>query len=162
MTEHDLQTAIIALIRVKGGVATRVNSGSAIFKDGAGRVNVIKGAERGTSDILACYRGRYLAIEVKYGRGKPSLEQLMYAMDVWTSLYKLAPAGAYSTVFEFDDSVVVDKDQRFQQDMRLVQQGLMGKVEFRMRNMNEDEETAMKRIAQIDSEEKTVDLFGNS
>ena len=65
-----------------GGVATRVNSGSAIYKDGVGRVNVIRGAERGTSDILACYRGRYLAIEVKYGRGKPSPAQLDFGRTV--------------------------------------------------------------------------------
>jgi len=113
MTEHDLQTAIISLIRVKGGVATRVNSGSAIFKDGAGRMNVIRGAERGTSDILACYRGRYLAIEVKFGRGKPSLEQLLfgemvkdaggmflvtYDLDVVTELLEVIDGEERSTI----------------------------------------------------------------
>lgn len=101
----------------------------------------------------ATIRGMQKALSV-------ALEQLLYAMDVWTSLYKLAPAGAYSTVFEFDDSVVVDKDQRFQQDMRLVQQGLMGKVEFRMRNFGEDEETAKKMITLArDEEPQEADLF---
>ena len=81
-------------------------------------------------------------------------------MDVWTTLYKLAPAGKYTPVYEFDDSIVVDKDQMFQQDMRLVQNGLMGKVEFRMRNFGEDEETAKKMIALVKSEEpQEADLF---
>ena len=81
-SEHQLQTAILQLIRWRGGVATRVNSGSAIYKDNSGRMNVIRGAERGTSDILACYRGRYMAIEVKFGRGKPSPAQLEFGTMV--------------------------------------------------------------------------------
>ena len=82
MSESDTQKAILDLIRYRGGVATRVNSGSAIFKGKNGNVNVIRGAEKGTSDILACYRGRYLAIEVKYGKGKPTPEQLEFGRQV--------------------------------------------------------------------------------
>ena len=55
---------------------------------------------------------------------------------------------------------MVDKDQMFQQDMRLVQNGLMGKIEFRMRNFGENEETAKKMIALVKSEEpQETDLF---
>ncbi|HOW90790.1 MAG TPA: phage portal protein [Anaerolineaceae bacterium] len=101
----------------------------------------------------ATVRGMQNALEA-------ALKQLLYAMDVWTTLYKLAPAGAYSIIFDFDDSVVVDKDVQFQQDMRLVQNGLMGKVEFRMRNFGEDEETAKKMIALVKNEEpQEADLF---
>lgn len=82
MTEHQTQSAILDLIHIRGGVATRVNSGSAIFKGKDGSINVIKGADKGTSDILACYRGRYLAIEVKYGNGKPTPEQLEFGRKV--------------------------------------------------------------------------------
>lgn len=81
-----------------------------------------------------------------------ALDHLLWAMDVWATLYKLAPAGKYSPVYDFDDSVVVDKDQMFQQDMRLVQQGLMSKVEFRMRNFGESEELARKMIEQAAGE----------
>jgi A118 family predicted phage portal protein len=89
-----------------------------------------------------------------------TLDQLLWAMDIWTTLNKLAPAGKYQAVYEFDDSVVVDKDTMFQQDMRLVQQGLMSKVEFRMRNFGEDETTAKKMIllAKEDSLQES-DLF---
>ena len=73
-TEHELQTAIIALIRKRGGVATRVNSGNI--------VNSIRGASKGTADIIACYRGRYLAIEVKSSKGKPTIEQLVFGDNV--------------------------------------------------------------------------------
>jgi len=69
--EHDLQTRIIQIITDRGGVATRVNSGGAISKRG-GRIKL---AEAGTSDIIACYRGQYLAIEVKYLDEKVSEKQ---------------------------------------------------------------------------------------
>jgi hypothetical protein len=81
MSEHDTQSAIIDLIRIRGGVATRINSGSMIAKscDRAYRVNL---ADKGTSDIIALYKGVYLSIEVKYGKGKPTPEQLSFLDNV--------------------------------------------------------------------------------
>ena len=79
--EHELQTDIIEMIRWRGGVATRVNSGSAIFKRG-GQTQVIKGADKGTSDIIACYQSRYLAIECKCGKNKPTPEQVEFGKTV--------------------------------------------------------------------------------
>lgn len=75
------------------------------------------------------------------------LDQLLYAMDVWATVSKLSAPGKYSAVYDYDDSIVVDKEQMFQQDMRLVQQGIISAVEFRIRNFGEDEETARKMIA---------------
>ena len=80
--ERDIQSAIIELIHLRGGVVTRINSGSAIFRDSSGRTNVIRGAEKGTSDIIALYCGKYLAIEVKSGKNKPTPEQLEFGRRV--------------------------------------------------------------------------------
>jgi A118 family predicted phage portal protein len=91
-----------------------------------------------------------------------ALEELIYAMDVWATLGNLAPAGTYQTVYDFDDSVIVDKDMQFQQDLRLVNQGIMGKVEFRMRNFGESEEIARAKIAEILAEQPAIDLFGSA
>ena len=64
-----------------------------------------------------------------------ALEQLLYAMDIWVDSGKTwRPRGTYSTAYDFDDSVVVDTDTQFQQDLRLVNMMIIGKVEFRMRN----------------------------
>lgn len=87
-----------------------------------------------------------------------ALEQLLAAMDIYATLYNLAPAGAYSPVFTFDDSVIVDKDTQFANDLKLKNSSIMSRVEFRMRNFGEDEETARKMIAMVD-EEQQVDLF---
>lgn len=87
-----------------------------------------------------------------------ALEQLIWAMDIWATLGNLAPRGNYATAYDFDDSIVVDKDMQFQQDLRLISSRVMGRVEFRMRNLGEDEATAKKKIAEIDAEQPT-DLF---
>jgi A118 family predicted phage portal protein len=88
-----------------------------------------------------------------------SLEQLLWAMDIWATLSGLAPMGAYEAVYDFDDSVIVDKDLQFQQDMRLVTSRLMSPIEFRMRNFGESEELAKKMLAMIAP--APVDVFGN-
>jgi hypothetical protein len=90
-----------------------------------------------------------------------ALEQLLWAMDTWATIDNLAPAGTYEAVYEWDDSVIVDKDLQFQQDMRLVTAGLMSKIEFRVRNFGESEELATKMLAMIPVPEP-VGLFGGA
>jgi A118 family predicted phage portal protein len=91
-----------------------------------------------------------------------ALEQLLWAMDTWCTIAKLAPMGSYTTVYDFDDSVVTDKDLQFQQDIRLVTAGLMSKWEFRMRNFGEDEKTAKQRIADVQTETPPESVFGGA
>lgn len=81
-----------------------------------------------------------------------ALEQLLWCMDVWATIGGLAPNGSYEVAFQFDDSIVTDSDTQFQQDLRLVGQGLMSKVEFRMRNFRESEALAKKALAAVDVE----------
>lgn len=89
---------------------------------------------------------------------RDALEQLLWAMDTWCTIAKLAPMGSYTVVYDFDDSVVTDKDLQFQQDMRLVTSGLMSKWEFRMRNFEEDEKTAKQKIADVQVENPPVEF----
>jgi Holliday junction resolvase len=81
MTEHDTQSAIIDLIRLRGGVATRINSGSMIAKSGD-RSYRVSLADKGTSDIIALYKGVYMAIEVKGAKGKPTPDQIAFLESV--------------------------------------------------------------------------------
>jgi len=67
-------------------------------------------------------------------------------------------AAAYSVVYWWDDSIVADHDTAFAQDMQALGQ-VMSKVEFRMRNYGEDEETAQRMIAMMDAEMKPTSLF---
>jgi A118 family predicted phage portal protein len=87
-----------------------------------------------------------------------SIDDLIYAMDVWVTLGNLAPAGTFTTQYWWDDSVVADHDTAFTQDLQVLGQ-VMSKVEFRMRNYGEDEATARKMIAMMDSERQPVSFF---
>jgi len=82
MTEHDTQQAIIDLIRLHGGVVTRINSGSMLAKSQTDRVYRVQLADKGTSDLIALYKGVYLAIEVKFGKGIPTPEQIAFLESV--------------------------------------------------------------------------------
>jgi A118 family predicted phage portal protein len=102
----------------------------------------------------------YVTITDTQNALRVTLENLLYAMDFWVTLYKLAPKGAYTATFDFDDSVITDKEAQFSQDSRAVGMGVMGKVEFRMRNYGEDEATAKAKIAAVQAEQpQESDLF---
>lgn len=75
-----------------------------------------------------------------------ALEQLLYAMDVYTTLYSLAPRGTYTATYEFDDSVITDKGAQFIEDGVMVDKGAMSLTEYRMRTYGEDEATAKEKI----------------
>ena len=69
-------------------------------------------------------------------------------MDVWCSLYKLAPAGKYSVEFDFDDSIAADRKTEFEEKQKLVESGIMMPWEFRMWYFGEDEETAKRCVGE--------------
>jgi A118 family predicted phage portal protein len=81
-----------------------------------------------------------------------ALDQLIYAMNAWCDLEKLAPAGGYDTAYTFDDSLITDRDKQFSQDQQVVGMGAMGKVEFRMRTYGESEEVARQKVAEAQAE----------
>lgn len=52
---------------------------------------------------------------------------------------------------DFDDSIIEDKATDFARDMQMLNMGIMQRYEFRMRWMNEDEETAKAALPQMES-----------
>lgn len=116
--------------------------------------------EKTATEIKASKQRSYATITDTQKALQSALEKLIWAMDIWATLSNLAPKGSYATAFDFDDSVVVDKDQQVQQDLRLVQTGLMSKVDFLMRNFRLDEKTAREKLAEIQGERQAeTDLF---
>jgi hypothetical protein len=73
---------------------------------------------------------------------RAALDDLLYAMDTYATLYGLAPAGDYEAAYDFDDSVIVDKDAQMSGDRQAVGMGAMPKFVFLMRNYGLDEATA--------------------
>ena len=61
MTEHAIQILSNAMARARGAVVIRVNSGGNITKRG-GHIAL---AEKGTSDTVMCFCGKFIAVEYK-------------------------------------------------------------------------------------------------
>ncbi len=53
------------------------------------------------------------------------LEDIVYIMDIYTSIYNMAPSGEYASQFEWDDSILVDVGEELKQKLALVAQGAL-------------------------------------
>ena len=92
------------------------------------------------------------------------LDQLFYAMDTWATLSKLGGTGKLKTKYGYDDSIIVDKDTQWNQDLGLVgSRTIMSRVEFRIRNFNEDEKTAKAKVeeAMVEANAINQSIFGD-
>ena|SRR3990167_57457 len=76
---NALTNQIIDYIYRNGGFSWRASS-QGTFDASAGKWRT--GAKKGVSDVLACYKGRLLAIEVKIGKDKLSNEQQGFLANV--------------------------------------------------------------------------------
>lgn len=88
-----------------------------------------------------------------------SLDELLYAMSAWCDIEGLAPAGVFTAEYNFDDSLVTDRDKQFQHDNQTVGMTAMPKVIFLMRNYKLTEEVAKKWLADAQAEQPEADLF---
>jgi len=71
----------------------------------------------------------------------------VYAMDVWATIGNLAPKGEYEISFEWDDSLITDREKEFNQRMLLMQMGEMQKGELRAWYLGETLEQAQEQLA---------------
>ena len=78
MTEHEIQTQSNAMARARGAIVIRVNSGGAMSKRG-GRIIL---ADKGTSDTIMCFQGKFIAVEYKDTGKHPTAEQIEFGRSV--------------------------------------------------------------------------------
>ena len=80
-----------------------------------------------------------------------SLRGLVRAMDVYATLYRLAPEGGYEAVFRFGDAVVTDTAAERLAMRQDCIDGAAAWWEYRARFYGEDEATARARAAEAAS-----------
>ena len=80
--ETALVKQLIEYLELRGTVVTRVNSGLKVIEDKNQLRRVFRGAKKGTSDIIGCFRGRYFAIEAKVEPNKATLDQEIFLDQV--------------------------------------------------------------------------------
>lgn len=112
-----------------------------------GTLSDVQNADKTAEEIIASKQRSYATVSDNQRALKNALEDLVYAMDVWCTLYNLAPLSKWETSFEFDDSIIADRKAEFTEKQALVSAGIMEKWEFRMWYFGEDEATAKAKIA---------------
>lgn len=75
-----------------------------------------------------------------------ALEQLVYAMDVIAQLSGLSGRKKYEMRFDWDDSIVTDREQDRKQDIQDVSMGIMRPEEYRAKWYGETVEQARKNL----------------
>lgn len=106
---------------------------------------------RTATEITISKQRTYATIRDTQKALKNAIDDLLQAMDTFATIYRLAPAGSYTATYQFDDSVIVDKNAQMQQDLQLLTAGVISKEEFRMRNFGEKEAVAKAAVAALQS-----------
>lgn len=83
-----------------------------------------------------------------------TLEDVVYIMNVYCTLYNITPDGEYDVSFEWDDSLIIDIDAELEKRIVLQQNGLVSKVENRMWYFGETERQAQEALTKIADEQR--------
>lgn len=112
-----------------------------------GTLSDVQNSDKTAEEIKASKQRSYATICDNQKALQNALTDLVYAMDVWCTLYNLTPLGKYEISFDFDDSIVADRKTEFTEKQALVSAGIMTKWELRMWYFGEDEATAKAKVS---------------
>ena len=111
--------------------------------------------EKTATEVMSAKIRKFNTVKALEDRFKAALENAVYGVDVYATLYGLAPRGEYKLYIDFDDNILTDKDALRERDRQDVRDGLMQKWEYRVKWYNETEEVA-KSMCPVES---TADPF---
>ena len=92
---------------------------------------------------------------------KKSLITLIEAMDIYCDIYSLAPCGEYMVSFDFDDSIICDRNKEFDEKMMLLDKGVIAPWEMRSWYFDESEKAAREQIGEINEIQQRNNLAQN-
>ena len=104
--------------------------------------NVDKTAE----EIKASKQRSYTAVSEIQKATQTALEDLVRAMDFYTTIYNLAPIGAYEMNFKWDDSIVVDREKELLSMQQDAVSGMIRKELYIAKKYGVTEEEALKMM----------------
>lgn len=96
-----------------------------------GTISDVNTEARTATELRIIKQRSYVTVADNQKALEHCLKDVIRAMDVYATLYDLAPKGDYDVSFEWDDSVISDTEQQMNERMTLLQSGLIGKTEFR-------------------------------
>lgn len=113
-----------------------------------GTLSNAQNTDKTAEEIRASKQRSYAAVSDIQSALEECLNDIAYAMDVWCTLMKLAPAGDYALNTEWNDSILADGTKEFQERMSMVSAGIIQPWEMRVWYFGEDEETAKEKCRQ--------------
>lgn len=125
-----------------------------------GTISDPQSVEKTATEIIMAKHRQYVTEGAIQSDFEETINNLVYAMNAWCDLAKLAPAGNYEITFNWGDGILDDPETRRQDmalDMQRVAAGLMTDVAFVMKWDKVDEETAramLPKMEQIVTEEQ--------
>ena len=79
--------------------------------------------DKTATEIMASKQRSYSTVKSIQHALQVALDDLLYAMNAYADLYQLVPAGSYTAVYNWDDSIVNDPSERKQLFWQYVQAG---------------------------------------
>jgi A118 family predicted phage portal protein len=108
--------------------------------------------EKTATEIRSSKQRKYVLISSIQTALEHTFDSLIYAMDVYATLYGLAADGEYEVTYDWGDSILDDqetKDNEVARDLQLLNAGIMNDWEFRAKYFNEDEATAKAALPKM-------------
>lgn len=119
-----------------------------------GTVSDPQSVEKTATEIRSGKQRMYVTVDSIQKALQHTFDALLYAMDVYASLYHLAPEGSYVASYDWGDSVLNDEDTKnaaFNRDLQMVGSGILNAWEFRAKWLQEDEETAKAMLPELNA-----------
>lgn len=149
---HEVNPALQTTDRLSGidhflnlvGVKCGYSAGTFVLngKEGMRTATEVESNDRETIQLITQIRDSL----------QSATDGLIYALDKWADLYRLAPFGTYKVTYNFDD-ITVNKEEDKLFDLQLANQGYMSKARFLVRNMGMSEGEAKKMVAEAQAEQ---------
>ena len=87
---------------------------------------------------------------------RTALSNLLVAMDALCDLYQLEKGGDYNVSFSFDDGIVAEKREEFNERLELLSSGVIEPWEMRVWYLGEDENAAKKQLEKAGGKEMDI------
>ncbi len=113
-----------------------------------GTLSDVQEVEKTAEEIKSSKQRSYATVSDIQQALQKALMDLVDAIDFWVSAEELAPAGTYNVSFDWDDSIIKDKELERQTDRADVAMGAMSLLEYRMKHYNETKKVATTKIVE--------------
>lgn len=117
-----------------------------------GTLSQVESDARTATEIKLLKQKTYITVSALQDNLEDCILDVIYAINVFTELYNLAPSGDYTTNIEWKDSILTDTDTELEQKLSLKEAGILSKAEIRAWYTGESIESAQMQIDKINEE----------